>query len=239
MRPVREPASMRNDGPLTNRRPHRDSATARNLSETMWNLDWSAHLPAAVTRDGVVVQRGAFDGMMPFIIDNFATMFEEDPTNSPFAQSSASEAKAHYYRRCADFFEFKDGVNTVGVLICTPVDWSTYYIRLCAFLPSYQGRQLLQRFFPDFFGILKAAGVERVETDTSPSNLAVMHIMNRFRFNATGTILSERWGALVRFTKFLDDQSEQVFLRQYCTGIRYQARANESKPGGHRKGGRP
>src|SRR6185503_19487640 len=104
------------------------------------------------------------------------------------------------------------------------VDWSTYHIRFCAFLPEYQGRQLLQRFFPTFFRILKQAGVERIETETSPSNLAIMHIMNRFHFNVTGTLMSERWGALVRFTKFLDEESERVFLQQFCTGIKYQAR---------------
>jgi hypothetical protein len=66
--------------------------------------------------------------------------------------------------------------------------------------------------------------VERVDVETSPSNLATMHIMNRFRFNVTGQVLSERWGALVKFSKFLDGDCEKVFLRQYCTGIKYQTR---------------
>ena len=212
------------DGNGTSRRAHIDVGAGSSLSAAMWHLDWSDHLPLTLTDDGVAVQHGVFNDAMPFIISNFAAMFEEDPADPRFLQSRATEAKAHYYRRCADFFEFKDGAVTVGCLICTPVDWSTYYIRFCAFLPAYQGRQLLQRFFPAFFRVLKAVGVERVETETSPSNIAVMHIMNRFRFNVTGTILSERWGALVRFTKFLDNESETVFLRQYCTGIRYQVR---------------
>jgi hypothetical protein len=200
-------------------------AKVASLSGSLWNLDWATELPLTLTDDGVEVRHGTLDDAMPFIVDNFTAMFEEDPAASPFLQSPTTEAKKRYYRQCGDIFAFNHGVATVGLLVCTPVDWSTYYIRFCAFLPTYQGRQLLQRFFPNFFRILKIAGIERVETDTSPSNFAVTHIMNRFKFNATGTILSERWGAVIRFTKFLDEQSEEVFLRQYCTGIRYQARA--------------
>jgi hypothetical protein len=198
------------------------------LSETVWGLDWSKHLPAKLTDDGIVIQVSTYDEASPFIGDKFAAMFEEDPAASPFLQGKATDAKTRYYRLCADFFAFRHDESTVGVLVCNPIDWSTYYIRFCAFLPEYQGRQLLQRFFPEFFRILKLAGVERVETETSPSNLAVMHIMNRFRFNNIGTILSERWGALVRFAKFLDEESEDVFLRQFCTGIRYQARPTKA-----------
>jgi Acetyltransferase (GNAT) family len=200
------------------------SAKSRVLSATMWGLDWSAQLPVQLTSDGATIEHSSFERVMPFVAVNFATMFEEDPAASPFLGGRSTEARDRYYREIGDFFEFKYERVTVGALICTPTDWSTYYIRFCAVLPDFQGKQLLQRFFPKFFDILSAAGVERVETETSPSNLAVMHIMNRFRFNVAGTILSERWGALARFVKFLDQESESTFLRQYCTGIRYQAR---------------
>jgi RimJ/RimL family protein N-acetyltransferase len=199
-------------------------ASPRGLSWSIWDLDWSNHLPLTLTDDGLTVEPSTFSDVLPFIVENFASMFEEDPAASPFLKGRTTEAKAQYYRRCADVFAFKDGPDTVGVFVCTPVDWGTYYIRFASFLPAYQGRQLLQRFFPNFFRILKEAGIERVETDTSPSNFAIMHIMNRFRFNATGTMLSERWGGVIRFTKFLDEASEDIFLRQFCTGIRYQAR---------------
>jgi hypothetical protein len=203
--------------------PKRAVAT---FSQAIWGIDWSEHLPLTITQDGVIVAESSFEETAPFVRENVAAMFDEDPEGSPFLEGSSTGAKARYYSRFGDFFEFRSDGKPVGVLVCTPVDWSTYYIRFCAFLPEYQGRQLLQKFFPEFFRILQMAGIERVETETSPSNLAVMHMMNRFRFNVTGTSLSERWGALVRFTKFLDAASEQVFLRQYCTGIQYQTRGN-------------
>jgi hypothetical protein len=51
-----------------------------------------------------------------------------------------------------------------------------------------------------------------------------MHIMGRLRFNVTGTCLSERWGANVHFTKFLNGDNERTFLQQFCSGVKYQLR---------------
>ena len=79
------------------------------------------------------------------------------------------------------------------------------------------------------FEQLKRAGVERVEADTSPANMATMHLLTRLRFNMTGTTLSERWGAHVHFTKFLDERSEGVFLEQFCSGVKYQVRGATPK----------
>ena len=87
---------------------------------------------------------------------------------------------------------------------------------------------MIQRFFPEMFAVLRAAGVERVEADTSPSNMATLHLLSRLRFNPTGTVLTDRWGAHIKFTRYLDDAAEQVFLDQFCTGVRYQRR---SQPG--------
>jgi hypothetical protein len=115
------------------------------------------------------------------------------------------------------------------LLICTPLDWSSYYVRSAALLPEYQGRQAIQHFLSGvLFPELTRAGVERVELDTSPSNLAMMHIATRLRFNPTGTLLTERWGALVHFTRYLAADSEQVFLDKFCAGPRYQTRGARS-----------
>jgi hypothetical protein len=76
------------------------------------------------------------------------------------------------------------------------------------------------------FEELKRVGVERVECDTSPANLVMVHIMGRLRFNVTGTCLSERWGAYIHFTRFLNSDNERTFLRQFCSGVKYQLRGS-------------
>jgi hypothetical protein len=53
----------------------------------------------------------------------------------------------------------------------------------------------------------------------SPSNATMLHVATRLGFISSGTLLSDRWGALVRFTKFLDTPSESVFTRQFCSQL--------------------
>lgn len=194
------------------------------LSRQLWGLDWSEHLPRAVTEDGVTVHASDFAGVAPFIGAHYPEIFEQDRRPSRFRPGGSDTTRRRYYQVMGDFFTFRHEAETVAVLVCTPVDWGTYYIRSVAALPAYQGRGLAQRFFPYLFERLRDAGVERVEAEASPSNFASLQILMRHRFNVTGTVLSERWGALVRLTKFLDDEATEVFLDQFCDGVRYQGR---------------
>jgi GNAT superfamily N-acetyltransferase len=202
---------------------HDDAAPIERFSSAVWKIDWEEQLPLPLGT-GIVAQSGCLSRIAAFIARHASEIFEEDPATSRFLPQRMTQAKRRYYERFADIFEFVDGERTAGVLVGTPVDWSTYYVRFVATLPEYRGRKIFQAFLPRLLRILGTAGVERVEAETSPSNLAFVHIMNKFAFNVTGTVLSERWGALVRFTKFLDSESEEIFLRQYCSGVEYQRR---------------
>jgi ribosomal protein S18 acetylase RimI-like enzyme len=224
--------------------PEEEPGTSvRRLSKTLWDVDWSLLLPQSVTDDGVSVEWSCFERAAPFVRAHYAEIFEE-AGGSPF-DTRLEDAKTRYYRAVGDFFEFVHEGRTVGLLIGTPIDWSSYYIRSAAALPAYQGRKIVQRFFPLLFAQLKAAGVERIEADTSPANMATIQLLTRLRFNVTGTLLSERWGATLHLTKFLHEESENVFLRQFCSGVKYQLRertravsrhANWAHPSPNQKG---
>jgi hypothetical protein len=206
------------------------SPPAVRLSEQFWGIRWSQTLPRRMTDDGVFVEWSSFDRALPFIDESYAEIFEVPPAHTAPVLNT-SHAKARYYRAAGDFFEFRHEARTVGLLVGTPVDWSTYYVRSAAALPAYQGRKLIQRFLPVVFAELAAAGVERVEADTSPANMATMHLLTRLRFNVTGTVLTERWGAHVHFTKFLNEDLERAFLDQFCSGVKYQLRRRSEQPG--------
>lgn len=198
-------------------------AGRRGLSRTLWDLDWSRHLPFVLGE--VTIEQSSYEAAEPFVAAHYPSIFEEEAAPSPFSSSQRSTSKARYYQATADFFEFKQASRTIGLAVCTPLDWSTYYVRSAALLPEHQGSQAIQHFFSRLvFGVLREAGVERVELDVAPSNLAMMHVVTRLRFNATGTLLSERWGAHVHFTKFLSRDSESTFIEQFCSGPRYQLR---------------
>jgi hypothetical protein len=200
------------------------------LSELLWGIRWADWLPFDLG-GGCSVHASSLAASTPFIRRNYARIFEDDGT-SPFRNDVLTPAKARYYEHCADFFEFTHKGEIVGLLVCDPLDWSTYYIRSAAVLPEHQGRQLVQRFFTNLaFDQLARAGVCRADIDVSPSNLAMLHIATRLRFNPTGTVLTERWGALTRFTKFLSDDAHQIFLEQFCSGVKYQRRPQPRREG--------
>lgn len=203
--------------------PGSDRMLRRRLSELFWNLDWARFFPIVLTEDGITAHSSSYDGMLPFILEHYKAIFHED-ANSAFSTTRLNAQKADYYRLAGDFFELREGERTIGLVVGTPVDWSTYYIRSAAVLPEFQCRNLVKTMLRFLFAQLAAAGVERVEADTSPSNLRVVHLLTSLDFNITGSALSDRWGAQVRFTRFLEAKSEDVFLRQFCTGVVYQLR---------------
>ncbi len=171
-------------------------------------------MPVQVT-DTVTAHAVTFDAAASFIQKHYASAFDAVP-GSPFSRSDVSPAKLAYYRHAADCFELREQGRAVALFIGNAVDWSTYYFRTTAALPEHQGRGAIPRFLPFLFAALQRAGVERIEADASPSNTTTMQLLLRVGFKATGTTLSERWGALVRLTKFLAPQSEQVFVEQFC-----------------------
>jgi hypothetical protein len=196
------------------------------LSNRLWGINWSAHFPIE-TETGVTIHISTLERVLPFIQEHYATIFQDDPT-SPFRSDSVDALKIRYYNLCADFFDFRDGDRTVGVLSGAATDWSTYYLRTAAVHPDYANQRLIQGLLPPLFEILQAAGVERVEADTSPANFAVLNILSRLAFNVTGTVLSERWGASVRLTRHLVKENELFFLRQFCTGVKYQLKGSQT-----------
>ena len=203
--------------------PSSEPSARRPLSEELWGIRWTDHLPLDLG-NGASVHPSSFTRAVPFIRTHYATIFEDDGS-SPFKSDLLTPQKARYYELCADFFEFVHGGATIGLLVCDPSDWSTYYVRSAAILPEHQGRQLVQRFFTRLaFDRLACAGVDRVEIDVAPSNLAMLHVATRLRFSPNGTVLSDRWGALTRFTKFLSTRARDVFLEQFCSGVAYRHR---------------
>jgi hypothetical protein len=203
--------------PITDgaRDPHLVPSVRRPLSEELWGLRWSDHLPLDLG-GGASVHPTTFARAVPFIRAHYATIFEDDGT-SPFKSDLLTEQKARYYELCADFFEFTHEGSSIGLLVCDPSDWSTYYVRSAAILPDHHGRQLVQKFFTRLaFPELTRVGVERVEIDVAPSNLAMRLIAARLRFVASGTVLTDRWGAHSRFTRFLAGSTERIFAKQFC-----------------------
>jgi hypothetical protein len=102
-----------------------------------------------------------------------------------------------------------------GVWIGHPSDWSTFYARSMALLPEFRGRGFFLDFFTRVAATLKGAGVERIESETAPTNVAVNLGFVRLGWVVTGTVNTDRWGTMLRYTKFLSPEAERCFQRQF------------------------
>lgn len=182
-----------------------------SLSQRLWGLDWRAHLPFVV--DEFTVECVGFDEALPFIETHYAAIFGEQQAR--FLGDPFTGAKRRFCDEM-DVLAFRTSGETVGLLIGHPQDWSTYYMRSVAVLPAYRRRHLLTRVVQWTEGPLRAAGVERIEGDCSPANVAMTRMLSGLGYITTGTTNSERWGTMLRLSRFLRDEAEEVFARQFC-----------------------
>jgi hypothetical protein len=186
---------------------------ASRLSERLWGPGWDAHLPFAI--EEVQVAAGSFVEAVPFISEHYAELFNARDNVGRFLTDPMTDAKRRFAEEM-DVFLFRDQGRIVGLILAHPSDWSTYYIRSGALLPAYRRRNLIARFLERAWEPLRALSVERVEAECSPANVAVMRILTGLGFLITATANSERWGSNVRLTRFLREEAEEVFLRQFC-----------------------
>ena len=183
------------------------------LSSQLWGLDWRAILPWQL--DDTEVVSGTYADALPFITEHYARIFGAADGSVKFLQEQPTEAKKRF-TSLSDVFVFRADGQVFGIMIAHPLDWSTYYVRTTAFLPEHRNKHVMTAFVQRLYAPLIAAGVSRIEAETAPSNLPVQRILSRLEWMVTGTVNSERWGTMLRFTKFLSEDANDAFLRQYC-----------------------
>ena len=183
------------------------------LSRKLWDLDWAQILPWSF--EEVAVELGTFDEALPFIAEHYGRIFGADELAGRFLVEAMTPAKRRFGAEM-DVFLFRAEGQTVGIFMSHPSDWSTYYMRTAALLPEYRGRHLVSRFMDRICEPLREAGVFRLEGDVSPSNAPMVKLHSGQGFMVTSTSSTDRWGLVLRFTKFLREEAEAVFLKQYC-----------------------
>jgi hypothetical protein len=183
------------------------------LSLKLWDLDWRRILPW--TFEEVTVESGTFEDALPFITENYARIFGTDDGQSRFLVEPMTPAKRRFGAEM-DVFLFRAEGKVIGVVMGHASDWSTYYLRTAAYLPEYRSRHLVQGFFEAMCAPLRDAGVVRVESDVTPTNVPMMRAHLGQGFIVSSTTTSERWGLVARMTKFLQDDAEAIFVRQFC-----------------------
>lgn len=183
------------------------------ISRRILGLDWRNFMPLQF--DDVTAEVATFDEAQPFVEEHYGTIFGALDQRIPFFAEPMSEAKRRFGAEM-DVFLFRHLGRSIGVLMSHPSDWSTYYMRTSAFLPDYRRSRLASRFMDLFWAPLAAAGIARVECDASPANIPVNKLFLSQGFVVTSVQASDRWGTLLRYTKFLNEDAERAFAGRLC-----------------------
>jgi hypothetical protein len=189
------------------------AASPRTLSERLWGIDWSSAVPWTFD-GGVTFQSETMEAAAPFIAEHYPRIFGADAER--FLQEAMTEAKRRFFQE-VDVWVFRDAGVPVGVVVGHPADWSTYYVRSFAVLAPYREAGLCFAYAKQLGEALRAAGCERWEAECSPANTAMVRMFLRLGGLVTATATSERWGQILRFTKFLGEDAERVYRRQFLS----------------------
>lgn len=199
-------------GLITRHLPARTTHSAQ-----LWGFGLCDDLPRQLTSDGIRAVAGSYERIRGFVAEQYAMFTEEGHGCQP--SELAQKSKQAYLQTGCDLIGLMHGDKMVGLLVGAPEDWSSYYVRVFALLPEYQRPGLTRRFVREcLFEPLARHGVERVVAETNPSNVAMTRLFSELGFFVTGNQLSDRWGPLIRYTRFLDPACEQQFHRRFGGG---------------------
>jgi len=202
---------------------HRDglSASVTPTSRQLWSLDWTTLCPQPLNLTGselaISFDLASSDDVENFVVTHYPAIFRVAHSATRLLPESNGPAKRAFLE-LSDRFAFRCGGATVGVLVGNPIDWSSYYWRTVAFVPRLQGRGVLAAAMALTEPLLAAAGVERIEGDVAPTNTHQLRALQRLGYTITGHATSERWGVLLRLTKFLHPIGAKTFAAAFCRG---------------------
>ena len=199
------------------------------LSTQLFGIDWNKYFPYEIPNSPLVLKYSSYEESFDFLANNFAKIDDGNEISFPVVQDGTPEAKKRFYQTAGDFISCYDGDKLVGAFVGNPVDWSSYYFRGAYVLGEYRKYKAFRSWITQVLNILSTHNVNRAFVEVASSNLICVHTFNKLGFNVTGTRVSERWGSLLYFAKFLNTDSERLFLDRHCVGIRPQLNSPSQK----------
>lgn len=193
------------------------SLELKSFTQRIWSLDWGQHFPKTDRGSDITYAVSHYDEFTQFMKDHHRLFQKDLIQDTLFLMKDDRKSRSFYYREVGDFFVFRKGTQLAGVFCGHAMDWASYYLRWAFVLPQYRGQGIWQKFLKYFFSCLKNYDVDIVQGDVSPSNLVEIHLFTKLGFVITGQQLSERWGALLHFTKYLNEKNFTAFEFQFCT----------------------
>jgi ribosomal protein S18 acetylase RimI-like enzyme len=194
---------------------------AESMAEVLWQVEWENFNGTEIV-PGIRADVVGFEEFVTFLGEAYSRV-NHNPQDSFAVSAIIGDKVAHnrrvYYELSGDFFLLRSADATVGWFAATIADWSTYYLRSSGIIPEFQKQGIYKNFIASLLKFLSAYPVERVTAEVSPANLPVIKTLTTNGFNITGVDNTDRWGALVRLTKYLHTSGQETFLRHFCSGV--------------------
>jgi RimJ/RimL family protein N-acetyltransferase len=216
-----DPSSSAISGPST-----AAGSSVGSMSQRWWGLEWGRILPWKI--GDVTIEHSSFEELTPFFVANRDQLF--GAPDERFVDEPFDDVRRRFWAE-ADVVLFRHGGEVIGYFGAHPTDWSTYYFRSMAILPKFRGADLTMQIAAKVIEILAETPVARFEIDTSIANVPMTKIMLALGMVVTSTIVSERWGTMLRFTKFIDPDAGRVFKRQFVNFPEYERNSNQGRRG--------
>ncbi|MEN9825595.1 MAG: hypothetical protein RI953_1340 [Pseudomonadota bacterium] len=166
--------------------------------------------------------------MRKFLTANFERVFpKRDSTGTPqtmLVPEARAKAIAElqestgYNALHQEHFLFMFKGEPIGWSTGETQDFMTYYMRNSGILPEHQKLGLYSKFLDHFSKYIERIGYERLTSQHKADNSEMLITKLKAGFVITGMDLDERWGALVRLTKFLKPDRESAFGRCFGRG---------------------
>lgn len=190
------------------------------LSELIWGVNWKNYLPCSLGSSDYKLVFTDSKEFFKLKKSELSFLITSEETTDQFLKEINKVEKNNYLENVSDFFIIKKNQVIVGLVICELMDWSTYYLRYIFLDPNHRGQELTKSFVIFIEKILSNFNVDKLVCEISPINSAQIIRMSELGFICTGNTLSERFGTLIKFTKFLKPDPLKVFGQQFTQSYR-------------------
>ncbi len=189
-----------------------------NFSKNLYGINWMIELPQSLGEYQLEISNLQEFLQLKNQEDSFITT--SDTSSDFFFKERENSKKLNYLQQVADFFVIKFNTTPVGVVICEFSDWCTYYLRFIFIDKNHRGKNLTIEFVKVIENCLRKYDVDKICCEVSSGNFDQIARMSYLGFFCSGTRLSERFGSLIYMTKYLKEDQEIIFQRQFNQSFR-------------------
>lgn len=184
-----------------------------SLSSRVWGIDWNNHFPLSIGR--YTVELSSFEEFLKTKNHPGSFLVTSDNCHDHFIKDKNSQAKANYLNHACEYFAFKMNGVIVGFFMGEVMDWSTYYIRYIIIAKNHRSNNLTTLFFQELEKIMSEYELDKICLDVSSAHVSHVSRMSQIGYVCNGNMLSERFGSIIRLTKYIKEESWTVFNKSF------------------------